>query len=859
MNSNLGSISDMGHLKSYDEKKANDFQFVKDAFEIYDRSMSIPIEEKRRMMLKANLAIGEMPPLNQLDLRRMDIRMSPFASKKSFNSIPHHKIINTIVDEHMGKRQRMSFEPMCFDISLFSRSEKSRMHLEYLQNYLSEMIYKPYQDQVTREYMMQYGIADITQLSHEQQQQMQADISARVKDMPPEKINEYFDKEYYSAFSEQAQGLIEYESKDKNLKRHFEERFRSLYVHNCEASFIYPEYNSPMIDVMDMMNFRWEGSDNVYRYELGDVGCYEVNRTWMDIFNKYGNKISIDDIKKFDMSVVNGTKDTVYPSNNMSGVMEEKVIAFWSEGGGAQYFPDGIDKNTPEGQEKIRLIKEKFGSNGGGYGIRSGAKVRDCFIAFRTPVSMVQVERVVNGRREYSWFDGSYQLNPDFGDVAMKRIRGTRIMQCRKIGHGTKGVYIDYGPAEYQWIDPDKPNTAKLPFFGGVFRQTSGKGKSRGYFDNGLQYQIDFNIEAARLEEEKSFNIGKVFTMFMSMKPDDYEWDQYIDLIRGTRIAPIDEEKLIKSSVAQAMASGGHLFKAVDMTNQPAIAEALQQLSVIYEYMKKAMGNDQASVNPYASTETNKQKLSISQDKTLDIYTIHSEYMNYTLQAYMDFAHHMYRNNPRPLSWVMDDMSVAELNLSDDFLQYGKMGVFIANDADEQNILRELKLDVMAFIQNPAAYHMILDYSRFKLAKTPAQLLNVAEAMSKSAKEQAMQASQIQEEQMKYAEAVKQKTLQDARDQEVRIKQMDVSGKYDTALLGSLEMMKANDVDQDNQNDINEREKDKIKSAEKEAQRDREFELKKQKIDNEVKLIIEKMKAQSKKSVTGGSKSSKKK
>lgn len=824
-------LEDIKHHESYSKKKEHDWQWCKNAFDIYDQNLSITRDDKRRMEIKYSLAQGDMPRLNPYDMGIMNIRMNPAQRKRDFNLIPNVPIIDTLYNLIIGERQRQVFEPMAFDIGLFSRGEKSRLHLLYLQKYLEKTIYEPYKAEITQQYMMEMGVQSPTQLGHEEQQQMLSDVNKRLLEMTPDKINEYFKKDYVSPFSEEAQMLLNYEGRTKNLKHHFEERFKHGYLSNVEASYIYESHGNPYIDLCNPEGLSWDCSDDVNFLEDCDIVKYETYRTYMDIFNRYGDKIKASDVDKIDAAYYNKDRygnnwyngGTTYRST-LSPMAESEIISFYSSDDGKKMFPNGIDQNTKEGQQALIALQAKFYQGGG----LVGERIRDCHIVFRTPVLMKHVKRMVNGREEYSWRDYDYKLNPDHGDIDEKVIRSTEVWGQRMIGNQGRGIYVDSGPTKYQWADIDNPRKRKLPYSGPIYSKLMGNAKNRGGFDRGVPYQIQFNIESARLEEEKSFNIGKLFTMFMSAKPDEYSWEAYVDLIRGTRIVPIDETKLMGNSAAIAMASAGHVFKSVDLTNSPSIVEGLQQLDIIYKNMMRAMSIDPGrygDASPYISIENNKQNIQNSSNKTLDIYTTHNHGINNTLQMYMEFCHYVYSKNPRVLTWVADDMSMAELRLSDPFLSFGKVGTFYTNSIDDQRDLQDFKMQLMNFIQNPDAFRIIEELARISFAKSPTELLNAAHSISMKYVQQVKEAQEGQQAALEQEYAAEQQNRQQEHQYDVELQREKQSGNIEVAAISAEQFMNQYDIDQDSINDSNEREDKKLRHETEENEKDRKLEL----------------------------------
>lgn len=816
------NIDGIDHFLSYAKKKVEDFKWAKEAYKVYYRSMSPSFEEWQRSYLKQNLAAGEMPNLNDMDLKRMGIKMYGHAAKRDFNLVPHFPLIDTLYEKMKGIRQRMNFEPMAVDISLFAKNIKSQEQLQRLQESL-KYDYDLFKEKITREYLMRYGVTDVSQFSHEEQQDMQEEIGNRVKEMTPERINEYFDKEYYSPFSEQSQMMLDYESNTKNLKNHFEMRFAEGYKDNLEVSYMYTSHGLPRITLIDSRTFTNIESDDCKEIEYSERCFHQTYRAPMDILNLYGEDIKLSDIEKIKPGFFHiGFNGNI---NILNGVQETLALSHYAD----NYERDperyhNIDQRTPEGQEKMMAFKSMFFNRN-----RTGSMISDGHVTFKTPIDMKSVKRITNGRIEYSWRDSDYEKNPDV-DIDVKTFKSVKVWQARCIGDPMGEVFVKAGPLDFDWADISDPTKKRHPYSGGyhgtLVVEQNGTRRRRGLFDKGIVHQVNINIENARCEEEKGFNIGKVFVMLQEARGPDVTPEMFFDTMKGSRLIDLDGSQLT-GTFASALAASGRIFNSVDMSNNVAVKDSMEQIEAHFRSMKRAMGVDEMDVNPYSTDNVARVGQENATNSTLDLFTTHIKYMNNTLQMYIDLCHYAYKKNPRVLEGVMNDMSY-QLLLTEDFLQHGKPGVFIRNDIQDQMLLRETKMDAVHFIQN-GAYSIIPDYVRFKMGRNMAEILNAAEAMARKSDNQQQQMMQAQQEQAKQAMAQRQQELEATWAHESSEKDKDRHTKIDTSAMMAEQWLNQADVDQDGQNDLNQ-------NADKQRGFDREENEKDRRLKREIEM-----------------------
>lgn len=825
----MGLIRDIDHTLSYTQKMADSAKWVKDSAEVFFQNINVPHERMRRHQIKEALSKGDFPYLNEQDKKYLNIRMNPVYKKRDFNRIAHEPIINTHYNTMIGERQRMPFEPIAVDIGLFSRSEKERLHLLYLQNFLKKNIYEPYKAGIMQQYSQENGIQDVTQLDHDQQQQMMSDVNQRLLEMTPDKINSYFNKEYVSPVSEEAQMLLNHEVKRSGLKHIFEDRFKDLYRYGMEISYLYESHGNPFIENCDEDRFAWEGSEDCEFLEDGEVAVYRTERTLMDIITRYGDKMKMGSYKELETN--SGYTNNIGPNGVIKELFgdqaESRLLGFFSDQGKV-LFEKGVNFNSPEGNRLLMDLKTHYAGNYNAI----GSRITDAHVAFKTMVTRRKITRIVDGREEFSFRSNEYVFNPDLGDIKEVQIRNAMVMQCRRIGNAAKCVYIEAGPLDFPWLDIDNPRQVKLPYWGVIYnRRSNRKGIVMTPFDNGIPLQLKYNMESARLELQKSYNIGKVFKMFQSAKPKEMEWPEFMEMITVNKVIPIDETKLV--GLAGQMASAGHMFKAEDLTNIAGVTETLQELEVIDRRMMQAMSINEERAgegNRYQNKDNMQQNLINSGNKTLDLHTIHNIGINNTLQGYMELCHHVYKKNPKVLSWVSSDMTTSTLRLSDNFLNFAKMGTYMTNNPEEHAMLKEVKAEFMNLIQNDKV-HLAEKMARIYMAKSPAELLNVTIQLAKQMEDQAKVQQETQQQLIQQDAAMKKEERNEDYAHEQTLADKKNQTAIETALIRVEELAKQYDINENNINDLNEKDEKRLRYEENRDNEDRKVDREKLQVE----------------------------
>lgn len=821
-------INDIDHTLSQYEKNKDNFQWDKDVLVLLQSRMGVDANTRAKLEFKEELAKGKMPKLNAQQQQNLNIKMYGHARKKDFNLIPHFPLIDQVLEEAVGELERQPFEPSAEDISLFSKNIKDSEHKQEMEAWLMQNKLKPFYENLTQEYFLKYGIADLAQLSHEDQQQVQSDIENRKKQLTPKDINNYFENDYYSPFSEMAQFLTDLECKSKNLKNHFDKRFRHGYVNGAQISYIHKSHGLPRITQCHRKYFDWEGDEGVDTIEDGFVAFYDYPRSLIQTYVMYGEQLTDADIKKLEKN--NDYSRGINGDFNILGPVQETAMLSFYYDNHKELFPDGINWRSEEGQRILMQIRQLTSR-----GIHPSRMVRDCHAVWITSTHMKLVERNVKGRKERAWRHNDYVMNPDYGDISVQKVRGMQVRGCRSLGEGNNKVFIDAGPLDFDWADIYDPIKRKLPYTGGFYGLDFGRSITAP-FDKGINFQIKINVEAARLEEEKGFDLGKMFVMLESAMPDGYTPEIFFDTMKGTRIINLDENKL-NPQIASALMSGGRVFNSIDMGNQVKVKEAAEEIERLYYTLKRAMGLDGKDISPYDSIENVRQRQQMASSRTFDVYNKHSRWQNNTLQMYMDFCMDTYRQNPGAIEQMTSDLNMAML-MSDEFLQFGRVGVFVGNSVEDQVAIREFKQEMLPFIQNEA-YEVLEDFARIKKAKSWGEVLNATQSLSRksAAMRQAAQEAAIAQQQEERAALAEQKQMDyDHQDRQL-LQKSETS--IDLAEINSREQANAVDINKNSQNDFTEQAEKDLAYQRERDNKDRALEYKK--ADDKLKVDLAKV------------------
>ncbi len=797
---------------SYDEKSRSNFKWVNEVMDFYDfyhGGADIDLSKKReKLKLNYDLAVGRCNMSEQykdlvsfhLDKEKIDIGL---------NNVHHYPIINQIVKGMWGQWSKRPLEPIVYDASGSALTEKKRAQAELIQNYLQQELIQPKINLIKQQYFQEFNIEDPYQLSPEEQQQMQADLDKRVQD-GLESIKEYMEKGYRSPSSIQAQKLTNYLMKELRIKEKTDNNFEHLLCAGEVYFYTGIRHSRPVFEKVNPMYFTWAGSQNEEFCENGEFCKYVEYTKLTDFLNRYGDILKPSEIERIPEMISFGTGDgRLLNTGEFKG---EVILEIDSQYGGVENFPG--DFKTRRGQSEIANLYAQVAQKMG-VPIKQleRASIRETHITFKSMRKLKSIKRVVNGKVYKYYRDEHYEFDQLKGDIEERTIWVNEIWEGRKVG-GKQGIYFNKGPLPFQYKSLNNPFDVKHPYVGQKLETLSGNTENVALVDLGKVWNLDYDIMQARLKEKLATDIGKVFLMVQDLIPDGYKFSEWLSAVKYAKIAPIQMKEVMASGVTPQMLKEIDLTQVNEFDKTINALQYLQSQTAVSMYYNPSM---LGQISPYITSTNNQQNIQASSNQTEKIFSTYSNIIERALNNLLKAARVAYKDNNDVLRWVLDDGSVAELELDSEMLSRSEMGLFITNDYADIAGAEYLKNNIMALMQNQYPMTAIVQIAA---AKSTNEILRIVEEQEHKA-EEAQQKKFQQDMALQQQNNDMQKQLEDLRTQvKMAMQEKELQNKKEITAIDSQKFMLAQDVDRDGINDANER-KDKENELKLQMNRDK--------------------------------------
>lgn len=798
MHSRGFSDKEVKKLVSHHKKQANSFRRQKDIISYIDNYYGgRDIAKIEKLNINFDLYNGRLDG-GLLD-DPLTIKMGKEEVNLEQNSITHFNFTSQIARAMHGEGKGRPFNPVALDKSPRAQSMRRAATHDLTAQYIASYIQAPLREKIFQEYMQEYGIQDVRQLTPEMQQQLQADIQQREQARTPSEIIDFMSNQFSTTHERGAQQMLDFLVEFLGLQQKRDDLFKYGIITGEEAIYIGERNKDVVFDILNPKHFTWSGSQHTVRYEKGDWGKYEEWFSVEAILQRHAMTLTKKDRKRLE--------DYIEPMGGLANI------------GNFEYDPiqrtvmyDLSDSRNPNRElyekmnigrrEDNNLLMGMYANAVKKWGLSYGTAisnygVRETRVAWRDKRKLKYVTRrnPNTGEKETYWLDEHYTPQPK--DIEVKEVWLDEVWEGTKIGTFDDGIYTNIKPVTAQYKSIFDPFDVDLPFYGMAFNTHGNNSRNISPIDLGKTFQKEIDATMANIRFDMATDIGKVFMMDLSMKPENWTWQEFLDSIKTAKMAPINTNQ-------SGAPVDAHSAKAIDMSRVGDIAAKLQYLSVLRSNLVQAMLFNDArigSISEYATNTNTQANQNASYNQTEDLFDSHRLVFERALNGLVNKAKTVYKDQPHRHEVIFDDVTLAEVKANPDFW-YEASGVYISLSTEDLSNVNNIKNLALTLSQNSMSPQTIVELS---LAKTPSDIKSIMrkEQQRIQQAQQAQQQALAQEAQLQRQQELEDKQIDHAN--KVALQRMSDESKEHRSMLEASKFERMADVDNNKQADSVER------------------------------------------------------
>ncbi len=608
------------------------------------------------------------------------------------------------------------------------------------------------------------------------QNQIQKSLSSVYGENPPEdamdpnEVNKYMRTSYLEAREITASKILEYLWKKLDIDSLKNDSFKHGLISGYEFVYVGRENDEPYIEGLNPLGMFYHKSPEVKFIQDGLYAGYKTYMTTADILDRFGMYLSDEDKDRIDSRdnysgnnligptmkypdhTVNDTVSRNIGSYGESSIRQSDMIVAHVEW--KSYRKVGFLTSVNDyGDEEVTLVSEDF----------------------EVP-SYATKETVVKsyGRKcVYTYFDG-YSLYWDYIPEVWSGVR---------IG---ADIFCKIGPKEDQFRSLDNPYDVKLGYHGAAYSSMNASAVS--LMDRMKPFQYLYFIIMHKLKKLIAQDNGKVYQFDRSMVDPKLGLEKTLYYIKELNI---DIYNSLQNADQPGVNQRGKVTQATDMSNMQNIMGYVNLLAAIDQQISDVAGitrQREGQMSPNEAVGNSQSAIQMSSAVTEIYFHLHFNLWGKILTSLVQTAQSCYKEKSVVKQYVLNDLSLATLEITPDDLNNSDFGVFISSSIKDNDLFKSLQSLAADLIRSTRA--SFSDLISLYSATSAEELKN--EILASEEKTNALNA-QSQQQQLEAQAQVEQAK----NDNLMEIAKLESETKIRVAEIGSFARLQDQDVDND--------------------------------------------------------------
>lgn len=662
---------------SYREKSANDFKWAKDVLDSIISQHAIDPNFPGRSGDDYNRKLSNYQLYNNIiNQKDFDTICNPLGlevGQFSDKVLPYNKTYNKI-QVLLGDELARPFNFKALLIN--SEGVKSKLtHRDYL---LRQFVYSKVQSVI-----QQLGVLD-----KEFTEQSLDEI------LPPREIDKMLKTSYLDAREILANKILQYLYRILSVKSKKNDAFKHALISGEEYIYVGEENNTPCLEVLNPLGVFYHKSPETKFVQDALYAGYRTYMTSGEILDRYSDFLTESECRQIDSSFEGrfGMRaDLIGPTMKYG---HEDAEQYWNGMLSTPLSEGSYSSTSPTDDWLVYHVEW-----------RSQRKVG--FLTFNNEFGDEQTEMVsedfeipydaqrVVTTTTYNMRTTSYNWTDLLGNnysIEFKYI--PEIWTGTKIGGS---IYTMIGPKTYQFRKADDPYSVKLGYHGVAYSAMNAP--SISLMDRMKPYQYLYFAVMHRLKKLIAQDQGKVFHFDTTMIDPAVGLEKTLYYLKELNI---DFYNPLQNADQPGSPQRGKIHATSDWSNMQYILNYVKLLDALDYQISDVAGVTKAREGQTAPDEavTNAQSnITMSALITEIFFQMHQDLWESVLETLLDTAMRCFRGKNIAKQYILDDMSIAALELSTESLDSSDMGLFVSNSSKDMKVYQMLESTAEALIR----------------------------------------------------------------------------------------------------------------------------------------------------------------
>lgn len=615
-------------------------------------------------------------------------------------------------------------------------------------------------------------------------------IAEKMKEvMPPETIEKYMRTTYREAREILANKILQYLIKKENIMEKKNDAFKHSLIAGKEITWVGIENGTPVLTNINNLGAFHHKSPDVKYIQDGLYAGYRTMMTTGDILDKFGEYLSEEDIEKLEGD-----------ASGLSGVANDLV-------GRKMKYSSSNDDPFQKHERAIEQGNDTHGQYGSSAmevdhvvsHVEWKSQKRVGFLTFLNPdtgeeeTQMVSEEFIVPPEAEKIITRGQYNKK-----IITHSWEGFEL-EWKWIPEVWTGVRIDgdiyccMGPKPYQYRSIDNPYDVKLGYHGVIYNNMNADSVS--LMDRMKPFQYLYFILVHKLKKLIAKDKGQVFHFDTSQVPESLGLEKAMYYLEEM---DIDFFNPLQNAELPGAHQRGKTTGATSRSNMQHILNYVQLMQAIDDQIGDVAGitKQREGQGAHTETATNAQQAIVQSTHITEAvyFAPHEKNWEQILASLLQTAQAVWKDKSIIKQYVLDDLSLETLRMTDTSLDNADFGVFVTSASKESNVFRQMQDLAQPLLQNDKA--KFSDIIKLMKADSITELEKQIEQSELDFEKQQMQQQQSQMEQLQAQIEAEKERMEDQQAHEKELKEMELENKILLAEIDSFKFQQMQDSDQ---------------------------------------------------------------
>lgn len=673
-----------------------------------------------------------------LDMEDLNAIVNPNNIEASFipQQIPHNPILVPKIDLLVGEEAKRPFEYKAIVTNQKAISMKSEARKEEIFNQIVSIL--------------------------------EQDLSDEEAEQKFEELGKYMNYEWQDLRERMVNQILKHYSQEQRFPYIFNQCFKSALIHGEEAVQIEIVHDEPVMTKLNPLKIRTVNSSNSSRIEDSDIIILEDH--WspgkiIDYFHDELKPADIDKIENYGSNSGISDGDNYYANERKDlGNLMDSLFEI-AEINGHYFTSDLTDEDG-----NIRVLRVYWKS-------KKRIKKVKYYDEFGDVNYKVRTEE--------------YVVNKALGEES-KDLWVNEIWEGTLIG---KDIYVNMRPKKEQYTRLSNPSYCHAGIIGQIYNTDDGKAISLVDRMKNFQYLYDVNWD--RLNKAVSTNYGKIFELDLAKVPEGWEIEKWLHFAIVNKISVVDSFKEGNKGASTGKLAGGMNTqggRSIDMETGNYIQQHINMLEYIKQEMSEIAGISKQREGQISNRETvGGVERSVNQSSNVTEYwfTIHEDFKIRALEAFVEAAKIALKNNKRKIQYVLDDLSIALLEVDGEEIMEADYGIVVSNSGRIQELDQMIKQLSQTFVQATGRITPVIDiYMSDSIADMRRKIESTEQEIQEQSQQQhqdTMEAEQAaaQQQQENYEKELELRDLISQRQEDTKryVAELKASEKADDGII----------------------------------------------------------------------------